>query len=462
MEFITSPKLEKIYENVNKHKNQIGLVYSQFVGAGGLGVLQRFLELHNWKKVEISPKPKVSPGAKVSTKESNIGTADNGELDEYIDDQSFEIDDVITGSDDKFDMDGYLAKIDSTPVSGSWWLSGDKFDEEQSGELFDNDPNDKLGGTNILDEIISEAEVYHKSTQNHNLSSDGNLPQKHKQHKISSINGKPGHKSPTHKSYKHGGVDKTNQPEIRYYAVISGEVDVEDRTRIQNMFNSEENKHGGVIDLILVSSTGAEGLDLKNVRHIHIMEPYWNWGRIAQIKARGIRNDSHRALQENEKDVQTYVYLAVAPSNLADRSKTAEALTTDEDLYKESLLNQISIDSFNEALKEVAIECLLNDEKYCRVCGPTNSKLFSDDFQRDMKSKDPCSEVKEKQVVAKEIIINSDKYYYVSDPESIYDYKIFEFDKSVNGYKVMRESNKLFEKIIDEIKKIETQDKSEK
>ena len=32
----------------------------------------------------------------------------------------------------------------------------------------------------------------------------------------------------------------------------------------------------------MISSAGTEGLDLKNIRQIHIMEPYWNEIRIKQ------------------------------------------------------------------------------------------------------------------------------------------------------------------------------------
>jgi hypothetical protein len=137
------------------------------------------------------------------------------------------------------------------------------------------------------------------------------------------------------------------------------------------MFNDENNKHGGIIDLILLSSTGAEGLDLKNVRHIHIMEPYWNWGRVKQIIARGVRNDSHKALPKEEKDVTPYIYLAVPPDT--ERLPNGELPeTTDTELYNESVINQVTIDSFHEAIREVAIECLVNGEDYCRVCNPSN------------------------------------------------------------------------------------------
>ncbi len=231
------------------------------------------------------------------------------------------------------------------------------------------------------------------------------------------------------------------------FAIISGDVEVEDRTALQDLFNSAQNMHGGVIDLLLLSSTGAEGLDLKNVRHIHIMEPYWNYGRIAQIKARGIRNDSHKALPKPEQNVQTYIYLAVAPHG----EKLGEAKTTDEDLYDESLFNQTAIESFDMALKEVSIECMFNGEKNCRACNPTGARLYTDDPQSDLRAPDPCSQVQETQVKAQEILVDGVKYYYIEDPKSIYEYRVFSYDSEIDAYKPLAEGGELYIRIVEKI-----------
>lgn len=45
---------------------------------------------------------------------------------------------------------------------------------------------------------------------------------------------------------------------------------------IQQLWNSPLNIHGEVIKILLVSKTGAEGLDLKYGRQVHILEPYWD------------------------------------------------------------------------------------------------------------------------------------------------------------------------------------------
>ena len=50
---------------------------------------------------------------------------------------------------------------------------------------------------------------------------------------------------------------------------------------------NENNYYGEVIKMIMTTRTGAEGLDLKEVRYIHILEPYWQPVLITQIIGRG-------------------------------------------------------------------------------------------------------------------------------------------------------------------------------
>jgi Helicase conserved C-terminal domain len=64
----------------------------------------------------------------------------------------------------------------------------------------------------------------------------------------------------------------------------------------------EGNKRGGLCRVFCITSAGAEGLSLKNVRQVHIMEPYWNSVRTDQVKGRAVRICSHTDLEYNEAD----------------------------------------------------------------------------------------------------------------------------------------------------------------
>ena len=113
---------------------------------------------------------------------------------------------------------------------------------------------------------------------------------------------------------------------------------MEDRASIIKKFNNPANAHGKFIELLLISKTGAEGLDLKNIRHIHICEPYWNMARIEQIIARGVRYKSHIDLPKAEQNVQSYIYLSDYPKDYELKKKKEE--TTDIELYNNSIKNK--------------------------------------------------------------------------------------------------------------------------
>ena len=65
--------------------------------------------------------------------------------------------------------------------------------------------------------------------------------------------------------------------------------------------------------VILISSSGAEGISLKCVRQVHVMEPFWNYIRVDQVLGRAIRMKSHITLPENERNVEQYLYVSMLP-----------------------------------------------------------------------------------------------------------------------------------------------------
>jgi len=69
------------------------------------------------------------------------------------------------------------------------------------------------------------------------------------------------------------------------------------------------NHKGEIARVFCITSAGAEGLSLKCVRAVHIMEPYWNDVRLKQVKGRAIRIGSHLELPEADRDVTIYTYL---------------------------------------------------------------------------------------------------------------------------------------------------------
>lgn len=232
-----------------------------------------------------------------------------------------------------------------------------------------------------------------------------------------------------------------------YYAMITGEIDVDEREEIMNVYNDKRNLDGSVIKMLLISSTGAEGLDLKRTNYIYHLEPYWTYGRHLQVSARGARNDSHIDLSEDLQFVQNYIFIAVPP---ADREHLEP--TTDEEMYERAIASKRAIDGFVSAIREVSIECLLNKEANCRICMPDNQPLFTDNFYNDMKLNDPCKETKETTVKATEIEIDGKTYYYVTDKTTLYGIKVYTTSGQKGVYTRLKESDPEFMAVVTALK----------
>jgi hypothetical protein len=135
----------------------------------------------------------------------------------------------------------------------------------------------------------------------------------------------------------------------------------------------------------MITSSGAEGIDLKNTRFVHIMEPYWHHVRINQVIGRARRICSHSDLPKHLQTVKVYLYLTViGPEVNLDQFYEIKAadnsLTTDESLYDiMDRKTRLSV-KFLDALKEVSIDCALNHtnkDKCYRYPMPTTKNIKS-------------------------------------------------------------------------------------
>ena len=226
------------------------------------------------------------------------------------------------------------------------------------------------------------------------------------------------------------------------YAIISGEVSTETRKKIIKVFNSPENAHGDLIKVLLVSKTGAEGLDLKNVRETHQIEPYWDKARDDQFKGRAVRMGSHDALPYKDRDVQPYLYIAKANSEIWELMlpKDRELKSIDEKFHERALEKYKLNSEFRKLLSEVSIECELFGYENCRICAPTNQLLFKSDAATDIRLPDPCEVITETEIKAKEIIYNQKKYYYIENEGKKGEhpnYTFYEFRQDLDGFSML-------------------------
>jgi len=157
--------------------------------------------------------------------------------------------------------------------------------------------------------------------------------------------------------YKGGSPVKSKR---KQYSIITNDTTtVSQASNIIKTFNSPRNVNGDYIQVILGSSVISEGVTLKNVKHIHILTPHWNYAPIEQAMARAIRLFSHSDL-EGDVVVNVHLYCSV---NRLYQYKTPEDTFIDVKMYQTSIRKDLSNKSIEHVIKKNAFDCYLTKER---------------------------------------------------------------------------------------------------
>jgi superfamily II DNA or RNA helicase len=144
--------------------------------------------------------------------------------------------------------------------------------------------------------------------------------------------------------------NKNSKKDNFRYCEFHGKIFREKRKLNKKIFNNSNNKYGKICKIIMISPAGSEGINLRNVRQVHIIEPYWNEVRIEQVIGRALRFCQHQDLPLNERKVDIYRYIMIRKNN----NQTTDERIEDIARKKNSLLL-----SFIDAVKEAAVDCEL-------------------------------------------------------------------------------------------------------
>jgi hypothetical protein len=121
------------------------------------------------------------------------------------------------------------------------------------------------------------------------------------------------------------------------------------------------NLKGEVCRVFMITGAGAEGLSLKNVRAVHIMEPYWNKVRLDQVKGRAVRICSHKDLPQKERNVDIFTYVSMITKEQMASAQEIEfqddGLTSDEYIYSVSLRKETLNNDFLNTIQVGAVDC---------------------------------------------------------------------------------------------------------
>jgi hypothetical protein len=130
----------------------------------------------------------------------------------------------------------------------------------------------------------------------------------------------------------------------------------------------ENNLRGSIIKVIMITQSGAEGISLKHVRNVHIIEPYWNHIRIDQVIGRAVRTASHIELPAEERNVKVYIYYCTFTEKQLTNSFTIKTLdkgkTSDEYIYDIAKRKKVITDNILELMKRSSVDCALNGDTH--------------------------------------------------------------------------------------------------
>lgn len=137
------------------------------------------------------------------------------------------------------------------------------------------------------------------------------------------------------------------------------------------------NLHGEVVQVMMITQSGAEGISLKNVRQVHLMEPYWNDIRIKQVVGRAVRAGSHLALPQEERKVEVFLYVAVLTKEQAKGGMMMDGgITSDEFVFDIAKKKRRITDAIQNIMQSSSVDCRLHSKDHANVACLTVPRGF--------------------------------------------------------------------------------------
>lgn len=220
------------------------------------------------------------------------------------------------------------------------------------------------------------------------------------------------------------------------FILLTGDPTI-DKPALINRFNQEDNKNGRHIRVVLASDAISEGYTFKNIQIIDIHSPWFQFAKISQAIARGIRFGSHRALLDADNvskvDVDIYLRVSVPPIRVKDVSSELKQYGVDAHTYKTAEDKDIIVKRIEHIIKEESIDSLVNYERNKRPKELDNTR------DCDYMTCDYKSFPSEYIDMSKDVDYSNFQLYYSDQVDMIDDIrKIFEDKLSIDLTEILR------------------------
>jgi hypothetical protein len=154
----------------------------------------------------------------------------------------------------------------------------------------------------------------------------------------------------------HGNLMKTQSKSSEFnYCLLTGDKELSPTSEMDiKKINNSNNTDGSKIKVVIISEAASEGVDFKNIRQIHIMEPWWHLNRLEQIIGRGIRLCSHKKLPFTKRNAQIFLHVAIS----------GDIELIDHYFYRYSEEKAKKIGNITRLIKENAMDCEMNHAQF--------------------------------------------------------------------------------------------------
>jgi hypothetical protein len=140
---------------------------------------------------------------------------------------------------------------------------------------------------------------------------------------------------------------------------------VERRTsaRRESLQQQQGNLRGAIAGALLITASGAEGISLKNVRQVHMLEGFWNHNRLTQVIGRAVRARSHLGLPEADRNVRVFLYLSTFTDEQREDPaimRLDKGLTSDQYVHTVAMKKKHLTDQVLALVRSAAVDCELH------------------------------------------------------------------------------------------------------
>lgn len=127
------------------------------------------------------------------------------------------------------------------------------------------------------------------------------------------------------------------------------------------------------VDVILITQSGSEGISLKGVSQVHMLEPYWNYVRISQVIGRAVRAKSHLHLPVKDQIVSVFIYLSTLTKHQSHEMRWDEGnlskigMSTDEVIFEIAKRKERTLGKLLTIMKQSSIDCKVHLRKHKKI-----------------------------------------------------------------------------------------------